>query len=243
MVYYSPLEQFYIIPFSFGLNIFFYFLLLFFVVCYYIYFSSLKIIPTYLQYFFEKFYWFFFSLYSEQILNFGFGKSIFPFFFCLSINLMFFNFIGMLPFSFAITSQFIICLFFSTVYFLFFNYIAVRIHKINFLSIFLPNGIPTLLLFMIVLLEVFSYVLRLLSLAIRLFANIVAGHTLLKILISFLFLSLSTNMFILVIDILPLILIHIIILLELVIAFIQVYVFYMLSCNNFRDSMILPIAH
>jgi F-type H+-transporting ATPase subunit a len=96
---------------------------------------------------------------------------------------------------------------------------------------------------MIIFLEIFSYILRLLSLAIRLFANIVAGHTLLKILISFLFLSLSFNTFILVIDLFPLFLIHIIILLELVIAFIQAYVFYMLSCNNFRDSMLLPIAH
>jgi F-type H+-transporting ATPase subunit a len=96
---------------------------------------------------------------------------------------------------------------------------------------------------MIVLLEIFSYVLRFLSLAIRLFANIVAGHTLLKILISFLFLSLSLNLFVFFIDFFPFILINIIILLELIIAFIQVYVFYMLSCNNFRDSIILPIAH
>lgn len=243
MVFFSPLEQFYIIPFRFGLNICFYFLLLIFVLCYYISFSSLKIIPNYFQYFIEKILWFFFSLYSAQILQYGFGKSIFPFFFCLYLNLIFFNFMGMLPFSFAITSQFIICFFISSVYFLFFNYISFHLHKIKFLSIFLPNGIPSLLLFMIVLLEIFSYVLRLLSLAIRLFANIVAGHTLLKILISFLFLSLSLNFFILFIDIFPFILINIIILLELVIAFIQVYVFYMLSCNNFRDSIILPIAH
>lgn len=98
------------------------------------------------------------------------------------------NLIGLIPFTYTLTSGFIITLTFSLIMFLFINIIAIyKISGVTFVGIFLPNGTPKGIIPLLVLIEIVSYISRVFSLAIRLFANMMAGHTLLKILIAFTF--------------------------------------------------------
>jgi F-type H+-transporting ATPase subunit a len=95
------------------------------------------------------------------------------------------NLIGMLPYSITVTSHLILTLFFSLALFLGSNVIGVCYLKQSFFSLFLPEGVPLLITPFLILIEYVSYVSRIFSLAIRLFANMLSGHILLKILISF----------------------------------------------------------
>jgi ATP synthase subunit 6 len=100
-------------------------------------------------------------------------------FLCLS------NLLGMLPYSMTVTSHLILTLFLSLAFFIGSNIIGVCYHKQSFFSLFLPEGVPLLIIPFLILIEYVSYVSRIFSLAIRLFANMLSGHILLKILISF----------------------------------------------------------
>ena len=95
----------------------------------------------------------------------------------------------------------------------------------------MPTGAPNLILFLLVPVEILSYVSRIFSLSIRLFANMMSGHTLLVILITFLYAGLSLNVFIA----LPFIVIHLIFFMEIGVALLQVYVFITLSSLYLND--------
>lgn len=104
--------------------------------------------------------------------------SIFSFiFFC--------NLVGMIPFSFTVTSHIVITLGFATLAFVGINIIGIKTHGFHMLSLFLPSGSPIALAPFLVLIEVVSYSFRVVSLALRLFANLMSGHCLLKILAGF----------------------------------------------------------
>lgn len=100
----------------------------------------------------------------------------------LFVFVLFSNLLGMVPYSFAITSQLVVTFTLSFVTFVGLNIFAVRDHGWHFLDLFLPTGVPLFLAPFVILIEVISYIARVFSLGIRLFANIMAGHTLLKIL-------------------------------------------------------------
>ena len=91
----------------------------------------------------------------------------------------------MFPYSLTITSHLIITLYFSIGIFLSLNMIGLLFHKEKFFVLFLPEGVPVLIIPFLIIIEYVSYISRVFSLAIRLFANMLAGHILLKILISF----------------------------------------------------------
>jgi F0F1-type ATP synthase membrane subunit a len=91
----------------------------------------------------------------------------------------------MIPFTITVTGYIFVTFFFSLTFFIAINLIAIKFYGFKLVNHFLPKGIPLVIMPFICLLEVFSYLARLLSLAIRLFSNMVAGHVLLKILISF----------------------------------------------------------
>jgi ATP synthase subunit 6 len=98
------------------------------------------------------------------------------------------NIIGLFPFSYTITSSFIITFSFAFIFFLGINIIAMfRLGFFNFFSLFMPAGTPIAIIPLLTIIEIISYIARLFSLSIRLFANMMAGHTLLKILIGFSF--------------------------------------------------------
>jgi F-type H+-transporting ATPase subunit a len=116
------------------------------------------------------------------------GLFFFPYVFSLFSFLLLANLFGMVPYSFAITSHLIITLFLSFITFFTSVYLCVHIHGTKFFSLFLPAGAPFILIPFLIILELISFSARLFSLAIRLFANIMSGHTLLKILASFVWL-------------------------------------------------------
>jgi len=95
------------------------------------------------------------------------------------------NILGMIPYSMTITSHLIFTLYFSLAFFIANNLIGICFHKENYFVLFLPEGVPVPIIPFLILIEYVSYLSRIFSLAIRLFANMMSGHILLKILISF----------------------------------------------------------
>jgi len=95
------------------------------------------------------------------------------------------NLLGMLPYSMTVTSHLILTLFFSLAFFIGSNVIGICYNKELFFSLFLPEGVPFIIIPFLILIEYVSYICRIFSLAVRLFANMLSGHILLKILISF----------------------------------------------------------
>lgn len=96
--------------------------------------------------------------------------------------LLFGNILGLLPFSATVTSTFIVTLYISLMSFIGINVIGLITHNVKFFKMFLPQGVPLYISPMLVIIELFSYIIRVLSITVRLFANILAGHALLKIL-------------------------------------------------------------
>jgi F-type H+-transporting ATPase subunit a len=95
------------------------------------------------------------------------------------------NILGMIPYSITITSHLILTLYFSLAFFIGNNLIGLCFHKEKYFSLFLPEGVPLFIIPALIIIEYVSYLSRIFSLAIRLFANMMSGHILLKILISF----------------------------------------------------------
>jgi ATP synthase subunit 6 len=91
---------------------------------------------------------------------------------------------GMIPFSFTVTSHIVVTLGLATMAFFGINVIGVKTHGFHMMSLFLPSGAPLALAPLLVMIELVSYLARVLSLSIRLFANMVAGHSLLKIIVT-----------------------------------------------------------
>lgn len=138
------------------------------------------------------------------------------------------NLIGMIPYTITITAQFIFVLSISLILFISINVLGWKMHKWKIFYLFLPSGVPILLWPFITLLEIFLYFIRILSLTLRLSINMVAGHILIKIIIS-VFMSLPILSFL----ILP------ILILELFIAFLQAYIYLTLTISYYQD-VILP---
>lgn len=145
------------------------------------------------------------------------------------------NCIGLLPFSLTITSTFIITLFISMTTFIGINIIGILINGIKLFKMFLPQGVPLYIAPMLVIIEIFSYFIRVLSITIRLFANILAGHSLLKILITSIWYSMFSLLGWIPINIFIWFSIVPIFILECVIAVLQTYVFTLLITIYLND--------
>lgn len=107
-----------------------------------------------------------------------------PLFYYLFLFILLSNFVGMLPFSYAVTSLLVLPFFLSITFFGGVFLITVRKYKLVFFAGFLPSGVPAPIAPFLIVIELVSYIMRGFSLAIRLFANILSGHILIKILIS-----------------------------------------------------------
>ncbi len=149
----------------------------------------------------------------------------------------------MIPFTFTVTSHFAITFFLALTYFIGLNIVGVKKHGLSFVNIFLPESVSIFIAPLLVLVEFVSYFARVLSLSIRLFANMLAGHALIKILGGFAFsfaltiLNISS-----VFGLISLLLvIFVIIGLELLIAFLQAYVFFLLMIIYFEN--IISLGH
>ena len=167
------------------------------------------------------------------------GQLYFPWLVFIFFTIAGLNLIGIIPFTFTITSHIIVTFFLSFTLFMGINIRALLDKKFHFFSLFLPSGAPMVIAPFLVIIELISYVARVFSLAIRLFANMMAGHTLLKILIGFSYLiivdSLTNNWPLFFVGLIPFFLVYIITFLEVAIALLQAYVFTVLLCLYIKD--------
>ena len=188
-----------------------------------------KIIPTKIQLISEMLYNFIAKMISDTA-----GKKAKPYFsfiFTLFVFILFCNMLGMLPYSFTVTSHIIVTLTFAIFIFIGVTILGFAIHGFKYLKIFVPSGVPILLLPIITIIEIISYLSRPISLSVRLFANMMAGHTMLKVFGGFV-ISLG-----LVGGWLPLTFSVALTGLEILVAFLQAYVFAILTCIYLNDAL------
>lgn len=248
---FSPLEQFQIIPifsFYFGIydisitnEVIILVLVLFFSSIFFLSSAKAKdnsylIIPSYCQTIVEIIYKMVLSLVTDNIKD-KRGQYFFPlvffiFFFILSLNL-----IGLVPYSFTLTSHLIVTLSLSLAIFIGINIICIRIHGIHFFSLFLPSGTSFALSFLLVPIELISYIFKPISLSIRLFANMMAGHTLLKVIAGFAFVLMGKTGLLFILHYIPLFILIPLFGLELGVALIQSFVFSILTCIYLNDAI------
>lgn len=162
----------------------------------------------------------------------------FPLILNIFIFILLLNISGLLPYGFTVTSQIIITFQLAISNFLGIIIIALYNNKLNFFNLFIPKNIPKILVPFLTITEFVSFCIRPFSLAVRLFANMLAGHTLLFIIASFCFYII--NNFI-IISFLPILFVIFILILEICIAFIQAYVFCVLISIYFND--IYNVSH
>ena len=198
--------------------------------------SEEKIVPTNWSLASESLYHTVYSIVSGQI-NGKKGQIYFPFIYALFIFILANNLMGMIPYSFASTSHFILTFFISFTVVIGATILGFQKHKLQFFSLFVPAGCPLGLLPLLVLIEFISYLARNVSLGLRLAANIVAGHLLLNILSSFTYNIMTSGLFYFFISLLPLAFIIAFSGLELAIAFIQAQVFVVLTASYINDAL------
>ena len=168
------------------------------------------------------------------------GQNYFPFIYTLFIFILINNLIGMVPYSFASTSHFILTFSLSFTIVLGVTILGLSNHSFKYLSILVPSGCPLPLLPLLVLIEFISYLARNISLGLRLAANIFSGHMLLNILSGFTFNIITLGGILpFIFGLLPLGFIVAFSGLEFAIAFIQAQVFIILSCSYLKDSICL----
>lgn len=158
------------------------------------------------------------------------GRPYFPFIFTIFMFVLFGNFLGMLPYSFTFTSHIAVTLTMALVIFIMVTVIAFAKHGLHFFSFFLPAGVPIVLSPLMIAIEVISYFTRPFSLSVRLFANMMAGHTLLKVVGGFVF---PLGIF----GIVPIFGLVAVTGLEFLIAFLQAYIFTILTCIYINDAV------
>ena len=235
----SPLEQFEIIPYwqikinnldlsftnsSFAMVLTVAFITIFLTATV----KTRSIIPTRMQLISEMSYNFINQLLNDTVGN--EGKQYFPFIFTIFMFVLIGNMIGMIPYSFTFTSHIIVTFALASVVFIGTTILGFVKHRLHFFSFFVIPGLPWYMLPLLIPIEVISFLSRPISLSVRLFANMLAGHTLLKVFAGFV-VALG------VAGILPLVFIVALTGLEILIAFLQAYVFAILTCLYINDAL------
>ena len=198
--------------------------------------SGARLVPGAWQTVFELLYEFvYFSVLSENVKK--EGSFYFPILFSTFLFIFSCNLFGMVPYSFTVTSHCVVTVALASFFFLAINLVGVRKHGFQMLGLFLPSGAPLILAPLLVAIEAVSYSFRIVSLALRLFANMMSGHCLLKILAGFAWTMFASGGLLSLAHFLPLLVIFAIIGLELAIAFLQAYVFTVLLCIYLNDAL------
>ncbi len=159
------------------------------------------------------------------------GKKYFPFILTLFLFVLGCNAVGIIPYSFTPTSHIVVTFAMAVVVFVGVTIIAFYKHGLHFLSFFAPKGVPILLMFILVPIELISYLIRPLTLSIRLFANMLAGHIMLKVFAGFV---IMLGIFF---GWAPLIFTAAFVALEILVAGLQAYVFAILTCLYLNDAL------
>lgn len=149
------------------------------------------------------------------------------------------NLIGMIPYSDTATSSLLLTFWVALTIFGSLLYLMIRRNGVNyFFNLFLPAGSPLPLMFLLIPLEFFSYTFRLVSLSVRLFANMMAGHTLLKVIVGFSWTMLLMGDIFLVVNLFPLAILFALTFLEIGVAIVQAYIFTTLTCIYLKDIFV-----
>ena len=165
------------------------------------------------------------------------GRKYFPFVFSLFSFIVVCNLLGMLPYSYTVTSHIAVTFSLAAMVFVLVTVVAIMRHGTHFLGFFVPKGVPAPMLILVVPVEVLSYFMRPISHSVRLFANMTAGHTMLKVFGKFIVDMLAANAALAVASILPFVLIVALTGLEVLIAVLQAYVFTILTCLYINDAV------
>jgi ATP synthase subunit 6 len=149
------------------------------------------------------------------------------------------NLIGMLPYSDTGTSSLILTFWVALSVFASLIFLMIKTHGINyFFNLFMPSGCPLPLIFLLIPIEFISYSFRLVSLSVRLFANMMAGHTLLKVIVGFSWTMILLGDFFLIANLFPILILFVLTFMELGVAIIQAYVFTILVCMYLKDIFV-----
>ncbi len=159
------------------------------------------------------------------------GRVFFPFVFTLFMFILAANMLGMIPYSFTVTSHIIVTLALALVVFIGATVVGFIKHGVGYLKLFVPHGVPAAMLPLITVIEVISYFSRPISLSVRLFANMMAGHTMLKVFAGFVVAMGVLGGWI------PLAMMVALTGLEILVAFLQAYVFAVLTCIYLNDAI------
>jgi F-type H+-transporting ATPase subunit a len=159
------------------------------------------------------------------------GRKFVPWMFTLFMFILFCNLFGMIPYGFTVTSHIAVTFALAIMVFLLVTILGFYLHGWHFLSLFLPKGTPWWLVPLMVVIELFSYMARPVSLSLRLTANMIAGHVLLKVMAGFV-VSMA-----LYFKILPIPMIVVLIGFEIFVAILQAYIFSILSCVYLNDAV------
>jgi F-type H+-transporting ATPase subunit a len=199
--------------------------------------NNFSIIPNSYSMAFESLYSTISAIVRGQI---GENKEIFlPFIYSLFVFVLISNLASNVPYNFAITSSIILCLGLSVTVFLGVTIMAIVKHQLKFFSFFVPAGTPLALVPLLVLIELVSYFARSVSLGLRLFANLTAGHTLVAILSSFLYKLFASGIIVFFITLIPFTIFVGILGLEVAVSFIQAYVLVLLVSSYLKDAIYL----
>lgn len=248
MLFTSPLEQFLIIPifstFYITVTNETIFLSLIIILSFIFFFAmrhnernSFYIILKNYQFALQKVYSFMLFTTVKNI-NHPRGQEFFPLIFSIFFSILLLNLVGLVPNSFALTSHLIVTFGLSLSLFIGSTIICILRHQADFFNLFLPHGTPFVLSLLLVPIEVISYFFKPISLAIRLFANLMAGHALMHVIAGFGFsFFLSSNIGVYVVQYVPVLIIFALFLLDTAVCTIQAFVFSILISIYLNDSM------
>jgi F-type H+-transporting ATPase subunit a len=170
------------------------------------------------------------------------GLKFFPLIFTIFVFVLFQNFLGLVPWTFTATSQIAITFTLASFVILVMIVVGFMKHGLRFFSLFVPHA-PWYLLLLLVPIEVISFLTRPISLSVRLFANMLAGHTLLAVFASFVVLMVGAGGVMYGVAVAPFLLIVCIYVLEMLVAFLQAYVFAVLTCIYLNEALHLHDQH
>lgn len=165
------------------------------------------------------------------------GRQFFPLIFTIFLIVLMGNVLGLLPYSFTYTSHIIVNFVLAALIFLMVTVFGIMNHGLHFFSLFAPKGVPFILQFLVVPIELLSFLIRPITLSARLFFNMVAGHLMLKVFAGFSTMMLGLGLGGVVAGLLPMFFNVGIYMLELLVAVLQAYIFAMLSAIYLKDAV------
>ena len=165
------------------------------------------------------------------------GMRFFPFVFSVFFFILICNLLGFIPYSYTVTSQIVITAALALLVFLTVVIVGIKEHGRHFFGLFVPPGVPIYILPLVVAIEIVSFLSRPVSHSVRLFANMLAGHITLYVFGSFVIMLLGAGAAMKVFAVLPFAMAVAMDALELLVAFLQAYVFAMLTCMYLNDAL------